>query len=465
MQGDATALAQAIRRGRLSSVQAMQASLEACNRFSSLGAIAYLDAEKGMQAAQAIDVDPLRAALSFIGVPMLAKDLGAPFQGFPATAGSHALPRQGGEVDSDLAHRFRKSGFCVFGLTTVPEFGLSLASEPKAGAVCRNPLNPALTPGGSSGGAAAAVAAGIVAIAHATDAGGSIRVPAACCGLVGLKPSRGAMPAGPDFGNHLGGIASEFVLCRSTRDAAAAFTALSGEARGPFPPVEQAPPPERKLRIGVLLDTGSKHPTDATRLAVVEAAGRVLERDGHRIVPIEWQALDGPVAASAQVFGDIICVNLVEAAASFGLDLSLLEGVTQAAAERGRQMPATDIWASLNAMVLVSRDLWRIFDGIDCLLTPILSSAPLPTGSFPTDHSDIDLHLDRMAAFAPLASLANISGFPALTLAFGADADGMPLPVQIMAPMGQDRLLLQLAERLEREERWRHRYPVAGLLQ
>jgi len=447
----------------------MQASLEACNTFSPLGAIAYLHAEKGMQSAQDINAigrdDPLRTVLPFFGVPTLAKNLGAPFRGFPAAAGSHAIPRDAGEADSDLALRFRKSGLCVFGLTTVPEFGLSLASEPKAGEICRNPLNPALTPGGSSGGAAAAVAAGIVAIAHATDAGGSIRVPAACCGLVGLKPSRGVMPAGPDFGNHLGGIASEFVLCRSVRDASTAFGALSGGARGPFAPVEQSPPPERKLRIGLLLDTGSEHPTDVMRLAVIEEAGRALERDGHRIVPVEWQTLEKLVAASTRAFGDIICVNLAEAAAGSRLDLSLLERLTQAATERGRRMPAVDVWTRLNAMVLVSRDLWRIFDDIDCLLTPILSSGPLPIGSFPTDHSDIDLHLQRMAAFAPLASLANISGFPALTLAFGADIDGLPLPVQVMAPMGQDRLLLQLAGRFEREERWQHRYPVVGLAQ
>ncbi|GAB1583582.1 amidase [Phyllobacterium phragmitis] len=467
MQSDATTLAQAIRTGRLSSLQAMQASLESCSRFSSLGAIAYLDAEKGMQAARAIDAigwdDRLRATLPFIGVPTLAKNLGAPFPGFPATAGSHAVPRLEAQADSDLAARVRETGLCVFGLTTVPEFGLSLASEPKAGQVCRNPLDQTLTAGGSSGGAAAAVAAGIVAIAHATDAGGSIRVPAACCGLVGLKPGRGTMPAGPDFGNHLGGIASELAVCRSVRDAAAAFEALSGETRGPFPPAAQTLPPERKLRIGVLLDTGPKHPTDAARLSVVEETGRTLEADGHHIVPIGWQMLDRLVADSARIFGDIICVNLAEATARSKIDLDLLEHVTQAAVERGERMSAVDIWASLNAMVLVSRDLWRIFDDIDCLLTPILSSAPLPTGSLPTDHSDIDLHFQRMAAFAPLASLANISGFPALALPFGSDADGLPLPVQIMAPMGHDRLLLQLAARLEFEERWRHRHPVSGL--
>jgi amidase len=147
-------------------------------------------------------------------VPTLAKDLGGPFKGLPVAAGSRLFKRDSGDADSELAARFRAAGFCLFGLTTSPEFGLSLASEPTIGPVCRNPHDRSRTAGGSSGGAAAAVAAGIVSTAHATDAGGSIRVPAACCGLVGLKPSRGAMPAGPSFGNHLGGIASEFVVTR-----------------------------------------------------------------------------------------------------------------------------------------------------------------------------------------------------------------------------------------------------------
>jgi amidase len=126
-------------------------------------------------------------------------------------------------------------------------------------------------------------------------------------------------------------------------------------------------------------------------------------------------------------------------------------------------LSAIDLWRSLNAMVIVSRDLWRLFDDIDCLLCPILSSAPLPIGSFPSDHRDVDLHFERMAAFAPLAALANASGFPAITLPYGSDALGLPLPVQLMAPMGGEALLLQLAARLEQDRRFQHRFPVAGL--
>jgi amidase len=467
MQSDATSLAQAIADRRLSSSEAMQASLSAAATWEKLGAVAYLDAQKGTEAAAAIDALPLnaseRASMAFAGVPTLAKDLGGPFAGFPVVAGSRLMARRGGLVDSDLAVRFRAQGLCIFGLTTSPEFGLALASEPQIGPICRNPLDTTRTAGGSSGGAAAAVASGIVAIAHATDAGGSIRVPAACCGLVGLKPSRGAMPGGPNFGNHLGGMASELAVARSVRDIATLFSAISGEARGPFSPFVSAAPGSGPLRIGILTDTGSRHPTEATRLSVIEQAGLSLEAAGHRLVPIDFSVIDTPAAAGRQAFVDIASANLAETITKFGLDSSKTEVLTQAVIERGLSMSASDLWRSLNAMVLVSRDLWRLFDGIDCLLCPILSSAPLPIGSFPSDHRDTDLHFDRMAAFAPLATLANASGFPAVTLAYGADADGLPLPVQIMAPMGHEQQLLALAAHLEQEGRWQHRFPVAGL--
>ncbi len=464
MQADATALAEAIGSGKLTARQAMEASLAAAGTHEALGAIVHLDAERGLCAADAFDALPVdqRKSMSFGGVPTLAKDLGGPFKGFPVSAGSRSIPRQGGLADSDLALRFRSTGFCVFGLTTSPEFGLSLASEPLIGPISRNPLDPALMSGGSSGGAAAAVAAGIVSIAHATDAGGSIRVPAACCGLVGLKPGRGAMAAGPLFINHLGGIASELAVCRSVRDAALAFSVLSGSARGPYPPVRQELPPAGKLRVGLLTDLGADFPIEPARASAVEAAARSLELEGHEILPLAWKDIRPIVEAAGKAFRDVISVHLATATARPGVDASLWEPMTQAVAEEGGRMSGTEVWGLVQAMVYISRDLWTLFDRFDCMLAPMLSSAPKPIGSFPTDHRDTDLHFSRMASFAPLAALANVSGFPAMTLPFGSDRDGLPLPVQMIAPMGQEALLLMLAERLEREGRWQHRFPVAG---
>lgn len=464
MMADATALAEAIRAGHLSSREAMQASLLAAEAAKDLGAIAYQDAEKGLEASECIDAMPAteRNALCFAGVPTLAKDLGGPFAGFPVAAGSRLISRQGDAADSDLAKRFRKVGFCLLGLTTSPEFGLSLASEPAIGPIARNPLSPDLSAGGSSGGAAAAVAAGIVSIAHATDAGGSIRVPAACCGLVGLKPTRGLMPAGPQFGNHLGGIASELAVCRSVRDTAAILSSLSGDARGPFPSAALQSVHEGSLRVGMLTGTGADFPTTLERCGVVEDAARYLEAAGHKLVDVPFAALETAAENSRRAFVDIVCVNLAELFTRLNLDATKTETLTQAVIEQGFSLSASRLWESLNSMVLVSRDLWRLFDNIDCLISPMLASPPLPIGSFPSDHADTHLHFNRMAAFAPLAALVNASGFPALTLPFGADADGLPLPVQLMAPMGGEPLLLKLAAALERDGRWQHRFPIAG---
>ncbi|QKK21434.1 amidase [Rhizobium indicum] len=468
MRGDATDLAAAIRHDSLSAAEAMEASLEAAVLQEPLGAIAYLDAVMGRASAEARDSERRNepdcfSIRPFAGVPTLAKDLGGPFAGLPVTAGSRLFERKGGEADSDLAARFRDAGFCLFGLTTSPEFGLSLASEPAIGPICRNPLDPARTAGGSSGGAAAAVAAGIVAIAHATDAGGSIRVPAACCGLVGLKPTRGATPGGPSFGNHLAGIASELAVCRSVRDTALIFDELSGNSRGPFADPSPAHIDNGCLRIGLLTDTGSIYPTEGERLAAIGDAARALESDGHEIVPLSWTEFECSVAASRRAFADIVSVNLAALIKAAALDESRAEPLTQAFAARGRALSATMLWNTLSEAVLVSGNLWALFDRVDCILMPLLSSAPLVIGSFPSDHADTDLHLERMTAFAPLACLANISGFPALTLPFGQDEHAMPLPVQIMAPMGHEPRLLSLAARLEAEGRWQHRFPVVGL--
>lgn len=469
MPDDATALAEAIRKGRFTASEAMQAALDRAEQTDGLGAIVHLEAAAGLEAARVIDARLAQAderldCAPFIGVPSLAKDLGGPFAGLPVAAGSRMLSR-GNEnsPDSDLAARMRAAGLCFFGVTTVPEMGLSLSCEPAAGPICRNPLDPLRTPGGSSGGAAAAVAAGVVAIAHATDAGGSIRVPAACCGLFGMKATRGTMPAGPGFGNHLGGIASELAVCRSSRDLAMIFETVFGGVRGPFADPELAPVKRRPLRIGLLAETGNDHPTNPSRSEAIEAAAKSLEKDGHTIVSLGWRDFAGPVAASAIALRDIIAANLASYVASARLDAALAEPLTRAFIHRGLTMTGGELWSALDGAVHASRSFWDIFRDFDLLVAPMLATAPPPLGSFPFDHGDPDLQIRRMTDFAPLAALANITGFPALTLSFGADADGLPLPVQLIAPMGHDRLLLHLASRLEKEDRWQHRYRVAGL--
>lgn len=472
-QEDATALAGAIASGSTTAGAAMEAALDAVLRHDALGALSFVDPSLGRTAAAAVDAArdvptwerPGAAVFGvFSGVPTLAKDLGGPFAGIPVRAGSKAFAGASAGADGELAARFRAAGLCPFGSTSVPEFGFSLATEPAIGPVCRNPLNPDRTAGGSSGGAAAAVAAGIVAIAHATDAGGSIRVPAAACGLVGLKPSRGAMPGGPGFGNHLGGLASEFVVCRSVRDASAAFRALAGAAQGPFADLvaTERPLPDR-LRIGVVSETGDAFPLDDDRRRAVLDAAVSLKSDGHALIPLPFAELAAEVADSARIFDTTVSVNLATLFADLSVDPADVELMSAAMAARGRALAAIDLMRVEMAAVHVAYRLWRLFEGVDVVLAPMLAGAPPPVGSFPTDHHDVAGHLARMTAFAPLAALANVAGTPALTLPFGSDARGLPLPIQLVAPIGRDDLVLALAARLEAEGRWSHRFPLAGL--
>ena len=458
-QQDATALAQAIAKGVLTAREAMDAAIEAAEKWRPLGAIAYLDPELGRSNATAFD-----HKAPFAGVPSLFKDLGGPCAGLPIRLGSRACADAPRELDSELAARLRKAGLNFFGTTTVPEFGMALSSEPIDGPLARHPFDDKLSPAGSSGGAAAAVAGGIVSISHATDAGGSIRVPAATCGLIGLKPSRGAMPAGPHFGNYLAGIASEFALCRSIRDAKVLFPLVAGNTESFLPDVAFTSDKSlSKLRIGIVSGDLAKYPVTEERQQVVADAARFLETQGHTVRTIDAGTLAPLIDASAVAFDRIISANLASAIDAFSIDEAKLERLTQAVASRGRKMSAVELYDAMNGGVMTAYQLWQIFHDVDVLITPMLACGPQPIGSYPMDHDDVDSHWHKMNAFAPYAALANISGFPALSMPFGEDANGMPLAIQLIAPMGADNLLLNLGELMEEDHRWQHKFGVARL--
>ena len=459
---DALALAAEIRAGRLSAREALAAALATAEANRGLGALRLIDAERGFARADALDAlratDPGRAAsMPFFGVPFLMKDLGAPAAGFPVTCGSRLLAdAPAATEDSHLAGRFLAAGLVPFGVTTAPEFGLALSCEPLAGPIARNPLDRTRTPGGSSGGAAAAVAAGIAPLAQSGDAFGSTRVPAACCGLVGLKPTRGATPCGPSFGNHLLGIAGEFVLARSVRDAAAALDAFTGQGQGPEPDPElggfasaSIDRPPSPLRIGVCFEGRDGFPVSTARLEAVERAAEALSREGHAIVPVSGERLSPHCDRAGLALDHILAVNLARNLARFGVaDIDKTEPLTRAVLERGRSLDAVALFDALAMATGVAHALWRLFDEVDLLVTPMLSSPPPKIGAFPMDHGDVEGHWRRSVEFAPYVALANASGAPALSAPMGADADGLPLAVQILGPMGADILLLRIAARL-----------------
>ncbi len=460
---DGLGLAEAIRAGMLSARDAMTIALARAEVSASLGAIRHLDPDRGLARADALDrllrQDPGRAAaMPFFGVPFLLKDLGAATAGFPVVCGSRLLAGlPPAPESSELGLRFEAAGLVPFGVTTVPEFGMTLSSEPAIGPIARHPLDPNRTPGGSSGGAAAAVASEIVALAQSGDAGGSTRVPAACCGLVGLKPTRAAIPGGPLFGNHLQGLACELVLSRSLRDTAAALDAFAGRAQGPEPDpdlggsaLERLDRPLGRLRIGVCAEGPPDFPIEAERARAVTDAAKALEAAGHSIVPVEAEHLSRFTQPSTLVFDRIISIN---AARTLGhlepADLVRVEPLTRAVIARGRNFSGVALQEALVAGTAVAHGMWRLFDTIDVLLTPMLATAPPKIGAFPMDGDDVEANWRRMNAFAPFAMLANVAGTPALSVPFGQDAAGLPLPVHLVGAMGTDARLLQVALQLD----------------
>lgn len=448
---DATALAAAVSAGQITATDAMEASLSACRAQADLGAVVFLDEDMARAGARAADAAPSDQRGPFHGVPFLVKDLGGSAKGLPAAAGSAAIRAQGGkpETDSCLLHELRQTGLIPFGVSATPPFGLSLTCEPDGMVAARNPWNPALTPGGSSGGAAAAVAGGIVAIAHATDAAGSIRVPAACCGLTGLKPSRGAVPGGPDFANHLMGITSELVLARSVRDVETAFQAVAQ----PMAPAYVAERPRIALalpeRCGADQCDAAKDAADALRDAGC---------DVHDIC-----APDEMGAEAHAIARTILAVSLAEWLTALGISDDRVPPLAAAMAGEGRATSATVLFASVRQLARLTHRSCQLFSSADAILTPVLSSAPPIVGTLDLSGASPDEHMARMEAFAPNAALANVAGLPALALPFGM-ANGLPLGVQLIGPPGADFALLKLGKLIEtRAPELSFPSPIAGL--
>lgn len=419
----------------------MAATIEAARRNKELGAVVCLDAQRAMAAAKR------KPSGVFGGVPFLGKDLGSASAEFPVGAGVEAMRRQSANGNgSAMFWRFAEAGLVQAGLSTVPPFGLALTSGE-----ARNPFDTSLSPGGSSGGAAAAVAAGIVAIAHATDAAGSIRVPAACCGLYGLKPSRGATVAGPDFGNHLMGLSSELVLARSLRDVAAAFTACAG-THGGGPSAFSGP-----IRIALCIPArcGEEVATAASRAAA--SLGQLGCRVEDRPAP------DALGAKAAHIARTILTASLAEWLSTLRNADSEIPALAAAVAGEGRAMPATTLFASSRDMAQLGMGLWQDFETFDVILSPILSHGPPPPDAFDFGKTDTNGHFFRMEAIAPNAALANVAGAPALAMPFGTDRHGLPLGIQLMSRPGTDMALLGLAERLsEAAPEIQFPAPIAG---
>ncbi|WP_308916008.1 amidase [Jannaschia sp. LMIT008] len=417
---DATGHAAAIAIGRMTPRAAADAARAACGGDPAV--VRLLPRDDVLAAADAAPAGPLR------GVPVLAKDLGSAARGLAPAAGCDAMRAATSDPDEDSAWfaRLRAAGAVPIGLSAVPPFGFALTTDPVP-----NPFDDARSPGGSSGGAASAVARGLVPLAHATDAAGSIRVPAACCGLWGLKASRGALVRGPRFDNHLMGLAGDGVVARSLRDVALVHALTASDA-----PVRPLP---GRVRVGMALPDRAD---DAGRDAVRAVADRFAAA-GCSVSPVP--APDDLGAKCHAVAGDVLCVSLAE-----WLDATWVADVPPliaAAADRGRALSGPEVFALTREVACLTHAAGASFDACDVLLMPVLSGPPPRPGHFDFAATDVDAHLAAMEAVAPNAAVANVCGLPALAMPAGR-RDGLPVGVQVLAPAGTDATLLSLAARI-----------------
>ncbi|MDD7942073.1 amidase [Actinomycetospora lutea] len=456
--------AAAVRHGDVTALEVVDAALARAERLGpALGAFTVLTAERARAAARALDRDGVDGAGPLAGVPTAVKDLTAT-AGVPTGRGSVIYDGWVPDRDDDVVGLLRGAGTISIGKTAVPEFGLPCYTEPAVGPPAVTPWDRSRSAGGSSGGAAAAVAAGILPVAHGTDGGGSIRIPASACGLVGLKTTRGRIPAGPAGGDPAG-LSVHGPLARTVADAAALLDAMAVTAPGePFVPA--APPrggflgalagPAPRRRIALAVDA----PLDGVAVdpacrAAAEDVATLLAELGHEVEPVALRLPDEGVAAFLTLWTVLSLGDPVEPA-----DEPRLQPLTRYLRARGREVTGAAAMAALHTVQVVTRAVVAERAGYDAVLTPTVALPPRPLGWF-TETGDPADDFARQIAFTPWTAIANLTGEPAISLPLGWSA-GLPLGVALRGRRGEESVLLGLAAELEAARPWRDRRPPEG---
>ncbi|MFF7178096.1 amidase [Streptomyces sp. NPDC008121] len=445
---DAVGLAEAIRRGE---VGAAEAARDAAERVRSveerLHAVqTHVDAPAPAQGAGGV----------FSGVPTFVKD-NTDFLGLPTGHGSAAFTPKAARRHAPFARQLLSSGVTVLGKTRLPEFGFSPTTEYEGAEPVRNPWNTGYSAGGSSGGSAALVAAGAVPIAHANDGGGSIRIPAACCGLVGLKPTRGRVVPNAQSRQLPLDIVTDGIVSRSVRDTAAFLAAAETHWRNPkLPPLGLVEgPSQRRLRIGFLVDSPNGVPTDAATRAAVTETVTTLERLGHTVEPVELD-LDSRFTEDFLVYWGMLSFLLGVTGRTLGADFDrrrmdgLSRGLREAYVREWRRTPGV-----LRRLKRTSQAYAAAFRGLDLVLTPVLAHTTPPIGHLGPDVPYATL-IERILAYVAFTPVNNVVGNPSLSLpAPGATEDGLPVGVLFSGRPGKERTLLELAFELEADRPFR----------
>ncbi len=462
---DATGLAQLIRARQVTAAEVQRAAREAILRVDD-----RLNAIVGEPFEQPL---AYREDGPFAGVPFVVKDLVCHAAGVPQRAGTR-MTGDGIRLDYDtsLMARFRAAGLATMAITTTPEFGFNANTEALAYGSTHNPWDLSRSPGGSSGGTAALVAAGAVPLGHGNDGGGSIRIPASCCGLVGLKPTRGRTSLGPDYSEAVSGFAIEFALTRTLRDCASLLDAVAGPAPGDRYYIRE---PERpwshelgaspgRLRIACTTHAWSGVPVDNECQAAVQKVAGELQNLGHEVEEAS-PSFDSEAFHLANV--RIWCEFLAEGISALSGALSVqpsrdnLEATTFACYEYGRQLTALQ-WAEAGAIVnQVSRSVGDFFTRYDLLLTPTMATPPSPLGVLNANDPslDADAWTRKIFTVCPFTGLFNATGQPALSLPLFTSSDGLPVGVQLIGRMCEEAVLFRVGSQLDKALPWAARRP------
>jgi amidase len=461
----ATELATLIRTGQISSAELVGAALERIEALQpSINAFTHIDAEGALATAESISADDPRP---FAGVPIAVKDT-APVAGMPYTMGSDIFGDFVPGHDMFLVRRLREAGFVIVGKTSMSEFGILPVSEPRRFGPVRNPWDTSRTPGGSSGGAGAAVAGGMLPLAHGADGGGSIRIPASCCGLVGLKPSRGRISRGPDLGDDF--LVQDGVLTRTVADTAALLNVLAGYEVGD---ATWAPPPSEpftaaakrdpgRLRIGYTTKAAIDAPLDPTCEQAVRDAAELLTELGHEVeeVAAPWGD-DDLLHAFTAVFGTPITMGIYFGGVLTGREASpeLVEPLSWTMWEGIQDRTALDYLLARTQLTAISRGIIALWESYDVILTPGLAERPVPIGEIDacSDHPWEDFQ--RSARFTPYTAIFNVTGQPAISVPLFHGDDGLPLSIQLAGRPADEATLLSLTAQLEAARPWADRRP------
>lgn len=463
---DATAQAELIRRKQLTPLELVDAAIARIERFNpTLNAVITPMFDLARSSAH----NPLPEG-PFRGVPFLLKDVLASYAGVRMASGSSFLKRFVPDHDSELVVRLKRAGLVIVGKTNTPEFGLLPTTEPRAFGPTRNPWAPGRITGGSSGGSAAAVAACMVPMAHANDGGGSIRIPASCCGLFGLKPTRARNPLGPDYGDILSGLVAEHAVTRSVRDSAGLLDATAGPEIGdPYYP----PPPVRpflqevgvdpgKLRIAFTTTAPTGVPVHTDCIRAVRAAAELCSELGHAVDEAGPTINAELLFNSFTVVWSVGCASIVEGAALVTQQKPTpdrFEELTWELAQQGRAVSGPAYLGAVSALQRIARQVARFFASYDIWLTPTLAEPPLPLGSFDAPQGNPLYGLRRALAFVPFTPICNVTGQPAMSVPLHWNAEGLPVGTQFVGRFGDEATLFRLAAQLEATRPWAARYP------